>query len=185
MADSYDVFLSYRKEGGSGNHEQIVDYLERQDFRVFTDKELLGGAEWQAGIRQVIDGALAGIVCYEPSGLGRWQKQEQALLITAATERGLRLIPLLLPGASSRVVEGFAPNYQVINCSEGVTKAKLDEVRQALAEQIRDKYPVGGLISDFEIGHCRHRPEGGAEMAVEAERREAEILAVVAERLGG
>ncbi|HSF39408.1 MAG TPA: toll/interleukin-1 receptor domain-containing protein, partial [Thermoanaerobaculia bacterium] len=100
MAEPYDVFLSYAHADAEEVH-RLAENLHNAGLEVFLD-------DWRIDPGDVLvhklDAALLnsrnGILCVTPTALSRdWVLKEYAAMMTRATERKLRLIPVLLADA--------------------------------------------------------------------------------------
>lgn len=96
----YDVFISYRREGGVEIASAVKNYLEERGFRAFFDYESLKSGTFDTQIYQEIDNCVVIVVILPPHALdccvneGDWLRLE--------LERGMlkkkRIIPLMLKG---------------------------------------------------------------------------------------
>lgn len=96
----YDVFVSCNADDRS-NVEHLVQRLEAAGLRVWMMSRILAGAPWVEAIETAMGQSTSVIVCFGPSGMGRWQQTE----VEAAMDRHRRgeieaLIPTLLPGVA-------------------------------------------------------------------------------------
>lgn len=100
LADDFDVFMAHN----SVDKPAIVELGRR--LRVFgvhpwIDVEQIPPGRWfQDVIQAVIPRVRAAAIFVGSAGLGRWQALELRAFISACVERGLPVIPVLLPGAS-------------------------------------------------------------------------------------
>lgn len=97
----YDVFLSH-----NARDKEAVEALARRladeaGLRPWLDKwNVVPGEEWQEAIEQALDDSRACAVFIGPSGMGTWQHEEmRAALRERVDRKGIRVIPVLLPGA--------------------------------------------------------------------------------------
>lgn len=92
---TYDVFISYT----SKDRETALDIhrrLKRAKLKVWLDKaRLAGGDDFGDEIEVALERSRAVAILQGSSGIGPYQKNEIA---RAAKHKGLRLIPVLLPG---------------------------------------------------------------------------------------
>src|SRR3954447_10647836 len=100
MAHRYDVFLSH-----SSADKPAVEKLARKlldaGLSPFLDKwNLVPGEPWQEALEEALDSSRTCAVFLGPSGIGPWQNEEmRAALQSRVSERGFRVIPVLLPQA--------------------------------------------------------------------------------------
>jgi TIR domain len=109
VTPSYDVFLSYSSADEAAVEEIATWLRDEAGLRVFLDAwHLVPGEPWIPALEAAIEASTAVAVFVGPEGMGGWHDQEKQLaLVQAARERGRRVIPVLLRGASARQVEGF------------------------------------------------------------------------------
>ena len=107
VAQQFDVFLSYNSRDRPVV-ERIAQRLKRAGLEPWLDRwSLTPGGEWQRELGAGLDASVACAVFVGPHDLGAWELQEVAVAIDrAATQRGFRVFPVLLPG----VEEPFDPN---------------------------------------------------------------------------
>ncbi|WP_203726078.1 TIR domain-containing protein [Paractinoplanes durhamensis] len=98
VTQDYDVFLSYN----SADREvvgAVAERLRAAGVLAWIDQAgFAAGDRWRDLLEEQIARVRAGAVFLGPHGLGRWQKLEEQALIDESTRRGLRIIPVLLPG---------------------------------------------------------------------------------------
>ncbi|MDA0159823.1 TIR domain-containing protein [Solirubrobacter ginsenosidimutans] len=104
---TFDVFLSHNSRD-KDTVERIAERLRSAGVNPWLDRwALVPGGEWQHELGAGLEASEACAVFVGPNDLGDWELQEVALAVDrAATERGFRVFPVLLPG----VQEPFEPN---------------------------------------------------------------------------
>ena len=91
----FQLFLSYHRPD-LGWVQELAAELSRQGLSYWLDEEqLLLGDQGRA-----IRAAPAVAVCVGASGIGPWESQEMQGALLEAVSRGLRVIPVILPGAA-------------------------------------------------------------------------------------
>lgn len=96
----YDIFISYRREGGENPAKQLCDKLKEHGYRVFLDVECLKGGSFNKQLYKVIDKCKDFLLVLPPHGLDRcnnegdWVKLE----IEHAQEKGKNIIPIMIDG---------------------------------------------------------------------------------------
>ncbi len=98
---SYDVFLSYNSRDRE-EVAKIAAFLRKRGLRVFFAIEsLAGGDSWLRAVAQAITSCQAVVVVQGRERLSKWQQKEVDLALVHQTEKkpGLKIIPVLLPGA--------------------------------------------------------------------------------------
>lgn len=100
LADDFDVFMAHN----SNDKPAILEVgrrLRGAGVYPWIDVEQIAPGRWfQDVIQAVIPRVRAAAIFVGSAGLGRWQALELRTFITACVERGLPVIPVLLPGAS-------------------------------------------------------------------------------------
>ena len=98
--ERYDVFISYRREGGEYTAKMIRDKLKEKGYRVFFDVESLRSGEFNTKLYSVIDGCKDFLLILSPGSLDRcdneddWVRRE----IEYALKKGKNIVPVLLRG---------------------------------------------------------------------------------------
>lgn len=96
----YDVFISYRREGGAATARILRDRLTDMGYRVFFDLESLRSGYFNTALYSVIDQCKDVIVVLSPDSLDRcvneddWVRKE----VEHALQRKKNVIPVLLRG---------------------------------------------------------------------------------------
>jgi hypothetical protein len=100
LADDFDVFMAHN----SADKPAVIELgrrLRAAGVYPWIDVEQIPPGRWfQDVIQAVIPRVRAAAIFIGRSGMGRWQALEIRTFITACVERGLPVIPVLLPGAS-------------------------------------------------------------------------------------
>jgi hypothetical protein len=97
---SYDIFISYRRDGGFETASLIAEKLSNAGYNVFFDLESLRAGKFSEKLFQVIENCKDFILVLPKDGLDRcvnesdWVKQE----ITHAMKHGKTIIPVMLSG---------------------------------------------------------------------------------------
>ncbi len=96
----YDVFISYRREGGYETALPIVEKLKAAGYRVFFDLESLNSGKFNEQLYDVIDGSTDFILVIPKGGLDRcndpedWVRKE----VERALQKKKNIIPVMLKG---------------------------------------------------------------------------------------
>ncbi|HEV3073956.1 MAG TPA: toll/interleukin-1 receptor domain-containing protein, partial [Thermoanaerobaculia bacterium] len=107
-ADDYDVFLAHNA------HDKpavlaLARHLRRAGIYPWLDIEQIQPGRWfQDVINAVIPRVRAAAIIFGARGLGRWQALETRTFITQCVEKGLPVIPVLLPGVDAVPAELLA-----------------------------------------------------------------------------
>lgn len=98
----YDVFISYRRNGGEYTAKVLNDKLSELGYNVFFDVESLRNGDFNIKLYSVIDECCDFILILSPGALDRcndendWVRRE----IEYALEKGKNIIPIMLRGFS-------------------------------------------------------------------------------------
>ena len=71
MTSKYDIFISYRRDGGESTARIIRDKLTEQGYRVFLDVESLRSGDFNAKLYSVIEECKDFLLILPPGGLDR------------------------------------------------------------------------------------------------------------------
>lgn len=96
--DEFDVFLSHN----SSDKPMVCRLgkaLQARGFKVWLDEwELVPGRPWQEAIEEIIYSAKTAAVLVAKDGLGPWEEPEMRGCLSEFVNRGMPVIPVLLPG---------------------------------------------------------------------------------------
>lgn len=97
---AYDVFISYRREGGDQAAKAIHDNLRDRGYRVFLDVEALRSGAFNTRLYNVIDTCRDVVVVLAPGSLDRcWNEEDWLRLeVVHALRSGKNLVPVMLRG---------------------------------------------------------------------------------------
>ena len=124
MRESYDIFISYRREGGDYFAQLLYDRLISQGYRVFLDVESLRSGKFNEELLRVIDKCKDFILVLPENALERcsnpedWVRRE----VVCAINKNKNIIPVWLRNFSfpdqlpSELSE--LPNYQCIKAND-------------------------------------------------------------------
>ena len=97
-ADQYDVFLAHNSQD-KPDVLTVAESLKRRGIRPWIDAEQVPPGRWfQDIIQATIPNVKSAAIFIGPHGIGKWQAVEQRAFISQCVERGLPVIPVLLPG---------------------------------------------------------------------------------------
>ena len=99
-ADKYDVFLSYRRDGGETMAVLLRDRLAAKGYRVFLDVESLNPGLFNEQLLNVIEGCTDFLLVCSKGSLDRCKNKGDwvRLEIACAFENGKNIIPFMLRG---------------------------------------------------------------------------------------
>src|SRR5579872_2572633 len=96
----FDVFLAHKSKD-KPLITKLADELRERRINPWIDKDQIPPGRWfQDLIQAAIPTVRSAAICIGPSGLGRWQAMELRAFVSECVERGLPVIPVLLPGVS-------------------------------------------------------------------------------------
>jgi hypothetical protein len=153
------VFLSYNSEDEKAVVE-IAAALRHQGIEVWLDRwSMRAGDTWRNRLEDGLGRAASCVVFLGPHGPGPWQDGEITLAIQrqrdeakAFSDRGFRLIPVLLPGTPVDSRPDFLNIYQAVTFRTIDDREALDR----LASGIRDPAPEEG-IQPVPRGECPYK----------------------------
>ena len=98
--DKYDVFLSYRREGGMEIATLLREALTNRGYRVFQDVESLRSGAFNVKLYEIIDMCSDFLVVLPQNGLDRCNNEKDwvRLEIERAHEGNKNIIPIMLRG---------------------------------------------------------------------------------------
>lgn len=119
---SYDVFLSY-----NSRDRDSVEHLARRlrdelSFEVWFDQwNLIPGTPWQEQLEDGLNESKVIAVFLGSAGFGKWENEEMRVAIESRViNPALRLIPVLLPGASESVLSVFIRRLSWVDFRAGL-----------------------------------------------------------------
>jgi tetratricopeptide (TPR) repeat protein len=127
--DTFDVFLSHNSKDKPAVR-QIAEALRDRGLRVWLDEwELIPGRRWIPALEKAIQAANTAAVMVGENGFGPWEQPEYEGALSEFVNRGLPVIPVLLPGAPEKPkLPLFLTGFTWVNLRDGITKAGLDRL---------------------------------------------------------
>jgi hypothetical protein len=100
FSQSYDVFISYRREGGAETARLLRTELEDRGYRVFIDVENLQQGHYDEALLRNIEASRSFIVVLNPGALDRCVNEGDWLRVEIAHALKMRrkVVPVLMPG---------------------------------------------------------------------------------------
>jgi class 3 adenylate cyclase len=137
--EAYDVFFSYRREGGSNAARSVLLALN-DEFRVFIDVDRLGSGHFDTNLLRSIESSPSFVVFLSPGALDRcsspddWLRKE----IAHALEASRNIVPVTLPGFVFPDKEALPEDIREIVRHDGVEYshryfyAMIDKIKERL-----------------------------------------------------
>lgn len=98
LLEKYDIFISYRRDGGDAVAGRISDKLTSKGYKVFFDVESMRSGDFNEQIYEAIDLCTDMIVVLPPGGLDRCESENDwvRLEIAYAIKKNKNIIPVML-----------------------------------------------------------------------------------------
>ncbi|MCI9083948.1 MAG: toll/interleukin-1 receptor domain-containing protein [Lachnospiraceae bacterium] len=125
MNEKYDIFISYRRNGGDSTAKILHDKLQTLGYHVFFDIESLRSGDFNKALYSVIDECRDFILVLSPGCLDRCEDENDwvRLEIEYALAKNLNIVPIILRGFcfpeqlpqsidALRYKNGIESNYQ-------------------------------------------------------------------------
>lgn len=137
----YDVFISYRRDGGDSFAQSVYDRLINRGYRVFFDLESLRSGTFNTQIYEKIDQCKDVLVILPPRGLDRcdseddWVRQE----IAYGIKQNKNIIPIMMNGFEWP--DNLPEDISILKLYEGISdnKSYFDAVLDKICFQMESK----------------------------------------------
>jgi tetratricopeptide (TPR) repeat protein len=96
------------------------------------ERELVPGDVWEDVLEEVLGKVPVAAILIGEHGLGSWETPETRVLLDEQTKRGLRVIPVLLPGAPDLTNRRFLNQFTWNDLREGVTDPGLERLEAGI-----------------------------------------------------
>ncbi len=125
-----DVFLSHNSKNKPLVRE-LADALQARELAVWLDEwELVPGRSWQEELETAISTTRSAAVLVGAQGLGPWEIPEMRACISECVDRGMPVIPVLLPGASRAPdLPLFLRSFTWVDLRKGLSEKGLDRLQ--------------------------------------------------------
>lgn len=123
MKQTYDIFISYRREGGFDISQAIYQRLINDGYAAFLDLEQLKSGKFNTALLSVIGQCQDFLLILPPKALDRcqdendWVRQE----IEHALKTGKNIIPVMLRGFEWPAVETLPPSLRDLPMYHGIS----------------------------------------------------------------
>ena len=135
---SYDIFISYRRDGGDTLAQLIYDRLTARGYRVFLDIESLRSGKFNEKLLSVIDECKDLVVILPPNSLERCSNPGDWLYaeLSHALKRKKNIVPVMMKGFCwpDTLPEGLEelPNFNGIQDNKDYFDAVIDKITTLL-----------------------------------------------------
>jgi nucleotide-binding universal stress UspA family protein len=123
----FDVFLCHNSKD-KPMVRQLGEALKKRGLRVWLDEwELVPGRPWQEALEEIVQTTNAATVLVGNDGIGPWQDRELRGCLSEFVERGLPVIPVLLPDAPTKpALPFFLKQFTWVDLRGGLTNEGLE-----------------------------------------------------------
>ncbi len=130
MARNFDVFLSHNSKD-KPTVRQLAENLKQRGLTVWLDEwELVPGRPWQEVLEETIETVKSAAVLIGKDGIGPWHEREMRSCLSEFVDRGLPVIPVLLPGTSRRPdLPLFLRQFTWVDLRSGLSDEGLDRLQ--------------------------------------------------------
>lgn len=148
MGKKYDIFLSYRRDGGESTARILRDQLTQRGYRVFLDVEALASGAFDAGLFSVIDECTDFLLILSPGSLERCAQEDDWVRaeIEHAMAKNKNIIPVMLRNFS--FPEKLPESIEKLRYQNGVESnfQFFDAFLEKLTGFLKSRPDKGGLI---------------------------------------
>lgn len=149
--EKYDIFISYRRQGGEDEAWKLKFSLEKMGYRVFMDREALRSGDFNEQLYRRIEECRDFLLVCSAHALDRCQNKDDWVRkeVTHAIEQKKNIIPVWLSGFDSTQMENLPPELESLRRLQAVTpqNATYDESIRKLGRYLRAK-PVQRYMND-------------------------------------
>ena len=141
----FDVFLAHNSQDKPAVR-QLGRLLQDRGLRVWLDEwNLKPGAVWQEVLAEILQTTRAAAVLLGPDGVGPWQRLEIQGALMEFVDRGLPVIPVLLPGAQEApALPFFLKTFTWSDLRSGYDVESLDRLEWGITGRKPDRSPTLG-----------------------------------------
>lgn len=149
--DNYQIFISYRRDGGEGLAGRIADRLSSQGYCVFYDVESMRSGTFNTQIFEAIDKCQDVLLILPPNALDRcanaddWVRQE----ILYSISHNKNIIPVMMRNFTFPDV--LPPELAAIRYMEGVAASSeyFDAVMQKIISMLKSKQAHKKIVDEI------------------------------------
>ena len=149
--EKYDIFISYRRQGGEDEAWKLKFSLEKMGYRVFMDREALRSGDFNEQLYRRIEECRDFLLVCSAHALDRCKNEDDWVRkeVTHAIEKKKNIIPVWLSGFDSTQMEALPPELESLRRLQAVTpqNATYDESIRKLERYLQAK-PVQRYMND-------------------------------------
>ena len=152
----YDIFISYRRDGGEYTAKILRDHLQDAGYRTFFDVESLRSGNFNTKLYSVIDECTDFLLVLSPGALDRCKNEDDWVRreVEYALEKGKNVIPVMLRGFS--FPDTLPPSLEPLRYRNGLEANS--QFFDAFLQQLKGKFlqtkpPVWRRVSQSSILH--------------------------------
>lgn len=146
--EKYDIFISYRRDGGEFTAKMVRDRLTERGYRVFFDVETMRSGAFNTKLYNAIDACQDFLLILSPGALDRCADEEDWVRreVEYALSKGKNIVPILLRGfAFPAVLPESMEDLPDCNGLEANTQF-FDAFLDKLQEFLHSKPAIGNRI---------------------------------------
>lgn len=134
--EMFDVFVSYNRKD-QAEVIPLAESLKARGLHVWLDQwELQPGLPWQQEVEKVLATVGSATVAVGSDGIGPWELEEVRAILEMCVRRKMRVIPVLLPGASAQPeLPLFLSGRTWVDLREGVDDRQLDALEWGITNR--------------------------------------------------
>lgn len=156
----FDCFLSHNSKDKPAVRE-LADALRQRGLKPCLDEdELIPGRDWQEALEDIIGILKAAAVLVGKDGIGPWQAPEMRACLQRCVQKGMHVIPVLLPEAPDQPeLPIFLTNYTWVDLRSGITQVGLDRLEWGITGQkpnrLNKSIDTKEIVSDLLVAPSR------------------------------
>ena len=126
---SFDVFLCHNSSE-KRTVRRLGEMLKADGLTVWLDEwEIIPGRPWREALEEILSTAESAAVLVGKDGIGPWQDREISGCLSEFIDRGLPVIPVLLPGAPKEPgLPKFLQQLMWVDLRDGLTRDRIDRL---------------------------------------------------------
>lgn len=141
--EKYDIFISYRRQGGEDEAWKLKLFLERLGYLVFMDRDALRSGDFNEQLYRRIEECRDFLLICSPYVLDRCRNEDDWVRkeITHAIQNKKNIIPVWLNGFDSSQMEDIPPELESLRRLQAVApqNATYEECIRKLSKYLRAK----------------------------------------------